>query len=144
MSQRKSSTREQPIAELLDDDLPAEELERLARVDALLRVVARDPDDVRGRTGGATPPKRLRRRLRPASEDGVRPRLGLVATPRAPSRLGQQRADQQTYELKLTFAQLALVYKSLEAIKTLGALSPQDELLGDTMQVVDLAMTAAV
>jgi hypothetical protein len=29
--------------------------------------------------------------------------------------------DHQTHELKLTFGQLALVYKSLQAVKTLGA-----------------------
>jgi hypothetical protein len=42
--------------------------------------------------------------------------------------------------LRLTFDQLALVYKSLQAAKTLGVLSPQDELLDDTLQLVDLAL----
>jgi hypothetical protein len=30
-----------------------------------------------------------------------------------------------------------LIHKSLEAVKTLGALPPQDELLEDTIQAVD-------
>jgi hypothetical protein len=40
-------------------------------------------------------------------------------------------------EVRFTFEELALIYKSLEAIKTLGLLPPQDELLEDTIQVVD-------
>jgi hypothetical protein len=39
--------------------------------------------------------------------------------------------------VRFTFEELALIYKSLEAIKTLGLLPPQDELLEDTIQVVD-------
>jgi hypothetical protein len=39
------------------------------------------------------------------------------------------RTDAQTHELKLTFDELALVYKSLQAVKALGALPPQDEVL---------------
>jgi hypothetical protein len=38
--------------------------------------------------------------------------------------------------------ELGLIYKSLEAVKTLGALSPQDELLEDTIQVVDQSLNA--
>ena len=44
----------------------------------------------------------------------------------------------------LTFDELVLIYKSLEAVKTLGALPPQDELLGDTIQVVDQALNRVV
>jgi hypothetical protein len=40
--------------------------------------------------------------------------------------------------------ELALVHKSLQAVKTLGALPPQDELLNDTIQLVDQAMKRAV
>jgi hypothetical protein len=43
-------------------------------------------------------------------------------------------------EVRLTFDELALIYKSLEAVKTLGALPPQDELLEDTIQVVDQSL----
>jgi hypothetical protein len=34
--------------------------------------------------------------------------------------------------------------KSLQAVKTLGVLSPQDELLSDTIQLVDQALNRAV
>jgi hypothetical protein len=44
-------------------------------------------------------------------------------------------------EVALTFDELALIYKSLEVTKTLGALPPQDELLDDTIRLVDLALT---
>jgi hypothetical protein len=48
------------------------------------------------------------------------------------------------HELDVTFDQLALIYKSLQAVKTLGALPPQDELLNDTIDLVDQALTRAV
>jgi hypothetical protein len=44
-------------------------------------------------------------------------------------------------EVRFTFDELALIYKSLEAIKTLGLLPRQDELLEDTVQVVDLSLS---
>jgi hypothetical protein len=47
-------------------------------------------------------------------------------------------------EVRFTFDELALVYKSLEAVKTLGALPPQDELLQDTIQVVDQSLNTFV
>jgi hypothetical protein len=43
-------------------------------------------------------------------------------------------------EVRLTYDELALIYKSLEAVKTLGALPPQDELLEDTIQIVDQSL----
>jgi hypothetical protein len=43
-------------------------------------------------------------------------------------------------EVRLTFDELALIYKSLEAVKTIGALPAQDELLEDTIQVVDQSL----
>jgi hypothetical protein len=52
--------------------------------------------------------------------------------------------DTPTHDLELSFGQLALVYKSLQAAKTLGALPPQDELLNDTLQLVDVALKKAV
>jgi hypothetical protein len=48
-----------------------------------------------------------------------------------------QRGEASPKEVRLTFDELALIYKSLEAVKTLGALPPQDELLEDTIQIVD-------
>jgi hypothetical protein len=54
------------------------------------------------------------------------------------------RTDAQTHELKLTFDEPALIYKSLHAVKTLGALPPQDEVLNDTIQLVDEALNKAL
>jgi hypothetical protein len=48
------------------------------------------------------------------------------------------------HEVRLTFDELALIYKSLEAVRTLGALPPQDELLQDTIQVVDQSLNTFV
>lgn len=46
--------------------------------------------------------------------------------------------------LELTFDQLTLIYKSLQAVKVLGALPPEDELLDDTLQLVDQALERTV
>jgi hypothetical protein len=54
------------------------------------------------------------------------------------------RGDARGHELTLTFDELALIYRSLQAVKTLGALPPEDELLEDTMQVVDRALDLAI
>jgi hypothetical protein len=48
------------------------------------------------------------------------------------------------HELRLTFDELALIYKSLQAVKTLGALPSEDELLEDTIQLVDQALNDAI
>jgi hypothetical protein len=48
--------------------------------------------------------------------------------------------EAQTYELKLSFDQLTLIYKSLLAAKSLGVLSQEDELVDDTIQLVDQAL----
>jgi Putative zinc-finger len=206
----QSRAREQPLGELVDDDLPADELERLARVDALLRVAAardrdeasvasgdgRDCERIRASISAAldgelselesirahehvercpscaafqadadrltttlrtTPPEPVGRPLavppeggsalplheRRSSEEPLRANLRLVATP-AKTGSTEPRRDDQAHALRLTFGQLALVYKSLQAVKTLAALPPQDELLNDTIQLVDLAMKEAV
>jgi hypothetical protein len=49
-----------------------------------------------------------------------------------------------TTRLELSFDELALIYKSLLAVKTLGALPPDDELLDDTIQVVDRTLTESM
>jgi hypothetical protein len=85
--------------------------------------------------GEATMPT-FPREPRRDGEATVRPSLKLVTTPPT--------SDEQTYELRLTYRELALIYKSLQATKILGALPPQNELLNDTIQIVDLAMTRAV
>lgn len=48
------------------------------------------------------------------------------------------------HEVALSFDELLLIYKSLQAVKTLGALPPEDELLEDTIQAVDQALDTAI
>jgi Putative zinc-finger len=201
---------EQPLGELIDVDLPAGELARLARVDALLRTASardrdgaivasgdgRDCERIRASISAAldgelselesirarkhvehcpscagfqadaerlaaalrtTPPEPVGRPLavpldggsafpmheRRRNEEPLRANLRLVATPTTTGST-EPRRDDQAHALRLTFGQLALVYKSLQAVKTLGALPPQAELLNDTIQLVDLAMKEAV
>ena len=47
-------------------------------------------------------------------------------------------------QLRLTFDQLALIHKSLQAARTLAVLPARDELLDDTIELVDLALIEAV
>jgi hypothetical protein len=47
-------------------------------------------------------------------------------------------------EVRLSLAELALIYKSLEAAKTLRALPRQNELLDDTIHVVDQSLKGFV
>lgn len=97
----ENSQRIPPLRELIDTELPAAELERLERVDALLRA--------------------------------TRPRLRLAATP-----------DEQTEQLSLTYRELALIYRSLQAAKTLRALPDESELLDDALQLIDQALRRAI
>jgi hypothetical protein len=60
------------------------------------------------------------------------------------SRRPARRGDIRKHELALTFDELVLIYKSLQAAKTLGALPPGDELLDDTIQLVDEALDTAI
>jgi len=55
-----------------------------------------------------------------------------------------RKGEASPMEVRLTFDELALIYKSLEAVKTLGALPPQDELLDDTIQIVDQSLNTFV
>jgi hypothetical protein len=48
------------------------------------------------------------------------------------------------HQLRLTFDQLALIRKSLQAVRTLDVLPPRDELLEDTIDVVEQALVQAV
>ena len=52
--------------------------------------------------------------------------------------------DARRLVLTLTFDELALIYTCLEAVKTLRALPPQDELLNDTIELVDQALSDAI
>lgn len=83
------------------------------------------------------------RNNRRTSQRADGPTLSLIATA-ATARSARHRTNAQTYELQLSFGELALIYKSLQAVKTLGALPPQDELLNDTLQLVDQALNAGV
>jgi hypothetical protein len=81
---------------------------------------------------------------RHTSHESTRARLSLVTTPPTTARSTWHRPEKQTHELRLSFSELALIYKSLQAVKTFGALPPQDELLNDTIQLVDQAVNRAV
>jgi len=76
--------------------------------------------------------------------DAAPPRLSLVTTPAPATESTWRRPEPETHELRLSFRELALIYKSLQAAKTLGALPPQDELLNDTIQLVEQALNRAL
>jgi hypothetical protein len=76
------------------------------------------------------------------TEQAARPSLRLVEPPALPE--ARRRSEEQRHELQLTFDELALIYKSLQAARTLGAFPPQDELLNDTIQLVDQALNRAI
>ena len=75
-------------------------------------------------------------------EDVAPPRPRLVTS--TPSAVSTQRREPEDHELRVSFSELTLIYKSLQAVKALGALHPQDELLNDTIQLVDQALERAV
>jgi hypothetical protein len=75
--------------------------------------------------------------------DVLRPNLSLVPTPSTPAAATRGGREKERHELELTFGELTLIYKSLQAVKTLGSLPPEDELLNDTMQLVDQALNKA-
>jgi hypothetical protein len=74
---------------------------------------------------------------RASQEDSVRTRRSIDVPP-------ARSAPATKHDLALTTDELALIYKSLQAVKTLGALPPQDELLEDTIQLVDQALNDAI
>jgi hypothetical protein len=47
-------------------------------------------------------------------------------------------------ELKLGYRELDLIQRSLEAVRTLGLVERQDELLTDTLQLIEVALEEAV
>lgn len=69
--------------------------------------------------------------------------LGLVETPPMAKGSARHRAEEETHELKLSLGELTLIYKSLKAVKALGSLPAQDELLNDTILLVDQALGRA-
>ena len=126
---RQSTQSVWQLWDLSDADLAADELERMTRVGALLRTVA-DLDREEA--------------ARSSSADANRPSLRVIPTRPPPTASKEATNKDETYELSLTFSQLVLVSKSLQAVKTLGHLPPQDELLDDTIHLVTLALTRAV
>ena len=51
--------------------------------------------------------------------------------------------DTKTCELKFSFDELTLIYKSLLAAKALGVLPQEDERVDDTIQLVNQALNKA-
>ncbi len=76
------------------------------------------------------------------SDQGWRPHLTLVQSPAALP--ASRRPRQERIGVRLTFSELVLIHKALQAVKTLGALPPQDELLNDTMQAIDVTLNEVV
>jgi hypothetical protein len=52
--------------------------------------------------------------------------------------------DEQPIELRLGFGELVLIHRSLQAIRTLGLVEQQDELVTDMLQLIDVALEAVV
>ena len=52
-------------------------------------------------------------------------------------------SDARTYELKLSFDELTLIYKSLLAAKALGVLPQENELVDDTIQLAEQTLDGA-
>jgi hypothetical protein len=77
------------------------------------------------------------------SEKASRPRLRLV-TRGTPAKSSWAASNDHTIELKLGFRELVLIHRSLEAIRTLGLVERQDNLLTDTLQLIDVALDEAV
>jgi hypothetical protein len=65
-----------------------------------------------------------------------------VVSPVPPSLL--RLLSSKVMQLQLTFDQLSLIHKSLQAVRTLAVLPPRDELLDDTIELVDQALMKAV
>jgi len=51
--------------------------------------------------------------------------------------------DAKTYELKFSLDELTLIYKSLQAAKALGVLPQENELVDDTIQLVEQTLDGA-
>jgi hypothetical protein len=73
-----------------------------------------------------------------------RPSLRLVTTPPARTESSWVADDEQPIELKLDFRQLVLIHRSLQAVRTLGLVERQDDLLADLLQLIDVVLEEAV
>jgi hypothetical protein len=55
----------------------------------------------------------------------------------------ETRRREEQIELTFGFRELDLIHRSLEAIRTLGLVERQDDLLTDTRQLIDVALKEA-
>jgi hypothetical protein len=78
-----------------------------------------------------------------ATDGASRPSLRLVTMPPPRMEAAWIASEEQPIELKLGFRQLDLIYRSLQAISTLGLVPRQDDLLTDTLQLIDVALEEA-
>jgi hypothetical protein len=81
---------------------------------------------------------------RRANDAASGPSLRLVTAQPARTETSGATSDDQTIELKLSFRELVLVHRSLEAVRTIGLVERQDVLLTDTLQLIDVALEGAV
>jgi hypothetical protein len=52
--------------------------------------------------------------------------------------------NEESIGLELGFRELVLIHRSLEAIRALGLAERQEDLLADTLQLIDVALEEAV
>lgn len=57
---------------------------------------------------------------------------------------GERRGADVPFELRLGFRELVLIHRSLEAVRTLGLAEREDDLLTDTLQLIDVALEEAI
>jgi hypothetical protein len=81
---------------------------------------------------------------RRATDSASRPRLRLFTSPPVRTESSWAMRDDETIELKLGFRELVLIHRSLQAIRTLDLVERQDDLLIDTLQLIDVALEGAV
>ena len=74
----------------------------------------------------------------------VPPKLSLVEGAPAADRSSGGGSGEDQITVKLSFRELVLIHKALVALTTLGLVERQDELLNDTIHLVDLALDEAV
>ncbi|MFL5971095.1 MAG: hypothetical protein ACJ750_01760 [Gaiellaceae bacterium] len=74
----------------------------------------------------------------------ARPHLRLVTTRPARPETSSVAVDEQPVNLKIGFRELVLIHRSLEAVRTLALVEGQDDLLTDTLQLIDVALEEAV
>jgi hypothetical protein len=56
----------------------------------------------------------------------------------------RQVTEADSFELKLGFRELVLIHRSLEAVRTLRLDQHHDDLLADTLQLIDVVLEGAV